>query len=442
MNRYNKITKIIFCIILITITLLFATACNSKKDKWFADGIKTTELKQVETVNNREDLTNLMDYSAFYSRRVKAKISESYKQKLKADFDLETRWAAQYADLAHNAERVLVYDENLDQGDIEVHSQMPIRYGFKTGNNGDVQKIYTLDYFKLTRLKKDKVKYQDLRLYKSNKGFIKVENSEQLFYATLNGYFPVWDKSNKVIKTIMEKCLEVLSVQHSKSEFERIRRTYLHMINEANYDFDTQKKKTKNDYREYAAYYLEGFFFHKQAVCDGLTKAYSLLLSLDGFEIYHVADVIKGVGGHAYNYVKVEGEYYLSSITNSIQTTRGERIRDYRYFLTDYKANDFDGYKFQSEEFPQIKEKLLKTKPINYHEKFSDIKLSLVTKKIKTEKISDIKMIIEYAKKMARVKKIKIEIPFQTTREVREQIAKKEDVEILCTGCENWACFV
>ena len=225
---------------LISITLLLATACNSKNDKWFADGIKTTELKQVETVNNREDLTNLMDYSAFYSRRVKAKISESYKQKLKADFDLETRWAAQYADLAHNAERVLVYDENLDQGDIEVHSQMPIRYGFKTGNNGDVQKIYTLDYFKLTRLKKDKVKYQDLRLHNSNKGFIKVENSEQLFYATLNGYFPVWDKSNKVIKTIMEKCLEVLSVQHSKSEFERIRRTYLHMINEANYDFDTQ----------------------------------------------------------------------------------------------------------------------------------------------------------------------------------------------------------
>ena len=212
------------------------------------------------------------------------------------------------------------------------------------------------------------------------------------------------------------------------------------MINESTYDLDVQRKRS-TDYRDYAAYYLEGFFLYRQAVCDGLTKAYALLLALDGFEVYHVADVKKNIGGHAYNYVKVNGEYYLSSITNSIRTGGYERIRDYRYFLTNYRANDFDGYKFQSEEFPTIKEQLIKVEPINYHSIFTS-KIYTRNVKFNTDDPRKIKSIIRYAKRVSKMKKIRIEIQFQSSGKVIEEMSNIYDVETLYDGSNTWACFV
>ena len=435
----DKIRKISLLMLIVACLALIFSACNSKKEKWFAEGIQTTELSKIETVRNREDLTNLIDYSAFYQKRVKAQVSDIYKQVLKDNFDTETRWAVQYGDLAHNAEETQIFDAELESGFIEVFCKMPKRYGYKTGSNKK-NKIYTLDYYLLTKEKNKKVNYKDLRLFKNNKGFIKVNNSEQLFYAALNGYFPVWDKNNKVLCKIMNDCLEILQFRHSKNELERIRRTYLYMINESTYDLDVQRKRS-TDYRDYAAYYLEGFFLYRQAVCDGLTKAYALLLALDGFEVYHVADVKKNIGGHAYNYVKVNGEYYLSSITNSIRTGGYERIRDYRYFLTNYRANDFDGYKFQSEEFPTIKEQLIKVEPINYHSIFTS-KIYTRNVKFNTDDPRKIKSIIRYAKRVSKMKKIRIEIQFQSSGKVIEEMSNIYDVETLYDGSNTWACFV
>ena len=361
-----------------------------------------------------------------------------YKEVLKDNFDTETRWAVQYGDLAHNAEETQIFDAELESGFIEVFCKMPKRYGYKTGSNTK-NKIYTLDYYLLTKEKNRKVNYKDLRLFKNNKGFIKVNNSEQLFYAALNGYFPVWDKNNKVLCK-MNDCLEILKFRHNKNELERIRRTYLYMVNESTYDLDVQRKRS-TDYRDYAAHYLEGFFLYRQAVCDGLTKAYALLLALDGFEVYHVADVKKNIGGHAYNYVKVNGEYYLSSITNSIRTGGYERIRDYRYFLTNYRANDFDGYKFQSEEFPTIKEQLIKVEPINYHSIFTS-KIDTRSVKFNTDDPRKIKSIIRYAKRVSKMKKIRIEIQFQSSNKVIKEMSNIYDVETLYDGSNTWACFV
>ncbi len=435
----DKIRKISLLMLIVACLALIFSACNSKKEKWFAEGIQTTELIKIETVRNREDLTNLIDYSAFYQKRVKAQVSDMYKEVLKDNFDTETRWAVQYGDLAHNAEETQIFDAELESGLIEVFCKMPKRYGYKTGSNTK-NKIYTLDYYLLTKEKNKKVNYKDLRLFKNNKGFIKVNNSEQLFYAALNGYFPVWDKNNKVLCKIMNDCLEILKFRHSKNELERIRRTYLYMVNESTYDLDVQRKRS-TDYRDYAAYYLEGFFLYRQAVCDGLTKAYALLLALDGFEVYHVADVKKNIGGHAYNYVKVNGEYYLSSITNSIRTGGYERIRDYRYFLTNYRANDFDGYKFQSEEFPTIKEQLIKVEPINYHSIFTS-KIYTRNVKFNTDDLRKIKSIIRYAKRVSKMKKIRIEIQFQSSGKVIEEMSNIYDVETLYDGSNTWACFV
>lgn len=439
MRVNDKIRKISFLMLIVACLALIFSACNSKKEKWFAEGIQTTELSKIETIKNREDLTNLIDYSAFYQKRVKAQVSDMYKEVLKDNFDTETRWAVQYGDLAHNAEETQIFDAELESGFIEVFCKMPKRYGYKTGSNTK-NKIYTLDYYLLTKEKNRKVNYKDLRLFKNNKGFIKVNNSEQLFYAALNGYFPVWDKNNKVLCKIMNDCLEILKFRHNKNELERIRRTYLYMVNESTYDLDVQRKRS-TDYRDYAAYYLEGFFLYRQAVCDGLTKAYALLLALDGFEVYHVADVKKNIGGHAYNYVKVNGEYYLSSITNSIRTGGYERIRDYRYFLTNYRANDFDGYKFQSEEFPTIKEQLIKVEPINYHSIFTS-KIDTRSVKFNTDDPMKIKSIIRYAKRVSKMKKIRIEIQFQSSNKVIKEMSNIYDVETLYDGSNTWACFV
>ena len=72
MRVNDKIRKISFLMLIVACLALIFSACNSKKEKWFAEGIQTTELSKIETIKNREDLTNLIDYSAFYQKRVKA----------------------------------------------------------------------------------------------------------------------------------------------------------------------------------------------------------------------------------------------------------------------------------------------------------------------------------------------------------------------------------
>ncbi len=114
---------------------------------------------------------------------------------------------------------------------------------------------------------------------------------------------------------------------------------------------------------DYSAYYMEGVFgdgktaiggkvYNPYAVCDGMSKAYSLMCNIEGIPCKRVGGVagtsLDSAGGHAWNKVFVEGGWYVVDCTwgDSIgQLNLGGRDAEYELglhdhlFLTDAQAD-------------------------------------------------------------------------------------------------------
>ena len=69
------------------------------------------------------------------------------------------------------------------------------------------------------------------------------------------------------------------------------------------------------------------------AVCEGLSRAYQYLLYRCGINSTLISGTAAG-GGHMWNMVKVDGEWYHIDVTwDDPITTTGEQVLRYNYFL-------------------------------------------------------------------------------------------------------------
>lgn len=94
--------------------------------------------------------------------------------------------------------------------------------------------------------------------------------------------------------------------------------------------YDTEAAEINKNGEDYSAYYLEGVFgdgttaiggkvYHPYAVCDGMSKAYSLMCNIEGIPCVRVSGMAgeskDDAGGHAWNKVCLDGEWYLVDCT-------------------------------------------------------------------------------------------------------------------------------
>lgn len=94
--------------------------------------------------------------------------------------------------------------------------------------------------------------------------------------------------------------------------------------------YDSEAAEITKDGEAYSAYYLEGVFgdgvtpiggkvYHPYAVCDGMSKAYSLMCNIEGIPCVRVSGMAgeskEDAGGHAWNKVCLDGEWYLVDCT-------------------------------------------------------------------------------------------------------------------------------
>lgn len=105
----------------------------------------------------------------------------------------------------------------------------------------------------------------------------------------------------------------------------------------------------------YSAYYLEGVFadgvtpiggvvYEPYAVCDGISKAYSLLCNMEGIPCVRVVgtagDSVADAGGHAWNKVFVNGAWYAVDCTwgdaTATMSLNGLTQKSYELGLHDY----------------------------------------------------------------------------------------------------------
>lgn len=164
--------------------------------------------------------------------------------------------------------------------------------------------------------------FEGFAIYTKNKGERSVRNSEELWWALEHNYLPTFPNEYTAAEKYFEEAKTTLReiIRDGMTDYEKLLAIYEYLIYSVEYDYDAYDNMDTESARADACYYLEGVFDKGRAVCDGKSKAFVLLCRIEGIECVRDFGTGKGENavGHAWNYVKLGGEWYL------VDTTEGD----------------------------------------------------------------------------------------------------------------------
>ncbi len=443
--------------ILAFISIFFLSSCKTEtkiqptisyniEEIVYPNELQLSELPKPTQLNSMQDLSDFMDYVVFYSTQpemIYTTITDEYKQLLQTDAQYQFNWAGQYGSLAHNF--IQNYDlSKLNENQIGVEGYI-FDYAFKHYSlKEDNIKVINYEYYQdvLLKEKNQNRNIQNLPLYKNNNGFIEVENSEQLFYATLKNYFPYCKKGTKAYE-MLAKLTGILSriIDDNMTEIEKFQAIYNYVVCENTYDYESFNYKDSK-HTDYSCYFLEGILDYKNAVCDGIVKALTVFCRLEGIESYHIG-AVSGQGGHAYCYVKIGEQFYLSCPTSGSNIEKVNNLRYHThtnlFMLTDYYTSS-PSWDYFSDAYPDIKEQVMKGQPydyyFNYQVQLENETMNLVIDK-KEKGIQILSHVAKEAKRNALTMQIELLGDYKIMNEIYQSIQEKYNVIKVNNGMFN-----
>ena len=168
--------------------------------------------------------------------------------------------------------------------------------------------------------------------------------TDELYLAAENNTRPV-PKKGSAAETVYELARDVLRkiCTDDMTDEQKAHAIYDWVMWQVTYD--TPATEIEDGGETYSAYYLEGVFgdgktsiggkmYEPYAVCDGMSKAYSLMCNIEGIPCVRVAgeagSSMSEAGGHAWNKVFVNGGWYV------VDCTWGDSVGDLRIgFVTE-----------------------------------------------------------------------------------------------------------
>lgn len=194
-----------------------------------------------------------------------------------------------------------------------------------------------------------------------NRGTVEVYNTEELWYALEHMYLPTFPREGTKAELFYERAKMILReiITEDMSDYDKVLAIFDYLIDSVTYDYSAASApKEKSSYKN-VCYYLEGVFERGLAVCDGKAKAFVLFCAIEGIECLRDTGASKTGGvGHAWNYVNLDGYWYLVD-TTAADTAQGTgtsivdfymykvEMNTYRKFLTNTAANS-DEYEYST----------------------------------------------------------------------------------------------
>lgn len=358
----KKVKVIILCLIFLL------TGCNNKNNQvvdpttnlTFIDSYSNELITPNKTLCSRNELIYALDYMAFY--KIKDKVSyyidTSYANSFYNIYS-EFNKAVSLTNIADSYPSNLNYDLYDKYKIITISlSIQPLAINKPTSIDSKSVLIKEFDY--ISNVNKRDEAFIDFPLYKNNKGFITVNDSESLWYVTSLNYYPLV-KSNSVEEQIFNEAKNVLRriIDDNMSDFMKVKQIYNYLTSEIKYDYETAYSDIKLLNKE-QCYYLEGVFLNHYAVCDGKSKAFVLLCKMEGIEAVRLTDFKENFLGHAYNYVKIDNKWYLTCTTfgsNRLKINDDLSIvlPSYNMFLTNLKTPYDNDFGYDSKMYEDIK---------------------------------------------------------------------------------------
>ena len=154
-----------------------------------------------------------------------------------------------------------------------------------------------------------------------------VTTSEQLYWAVENKVTPKFKDKTCRAYTIYVKAKEVLNdiISDNMTDYEKALSIFDWICLNTIYDYSALNSSSEYTMKN-PCYYLEGVFITGNAVCDGFSKAYSLMCNMLGIDSIRIVGTVKtggSTGGHAWNKVLLdkdgageqEEQYYIVDLT-------------------------------------------------------------------------------------------------------------------------------
>ncbi len=166
-----------------------------------------------------------------------------------------------------------------------------------------------------------------------------VETSEQLFFVMNRGYRPEFTTFNSEAEKMYKAAKNVLRqiIDDNMTDIEKLLAIYEWIIMENTYDAALAQLVKSNDpaYRSYYGFFLEGVFTDNRAVCDGLSKAFTVLARIEGIEMIQVSGISANSKTlHAWNKVRLDNQWYIVDATSG-GTIQGDtyEVLNHNFFL-------------------------------------------------------------------------------------------------------------
>ena len=181
--------------------------------------------------------------------------------------------------------------------------------------------------------------------------------SDQLFYVLSHGYRPLPVSGSQAYR-IYNKFKEIMRgvCDDRMTDLQKARAIFDWLVINVYYDNNVAYTALPQASYKYNAFYLEGVI-NGSAVCDGLSKAYSVMCAIEGIDCVRVTGKLKDAKeddpGHAWNKIQIMGEWFLSDSTwgNRVVAVRNDSNTSYyeyvngKYFLfTDDVRSEIDNY--------------------------------------------------------------------------------------------------
>ena len=150
---------------------------------------------------------------------------------------------------------------------------------------------------------------------------VTVRTSDQLYYTAMLGYKPV-PEAGSAAATLYAYARKVLRniVSNDMTDAQKLHAIYDWILWRVLYDYEVLDIARLSDAVKYESYYLESVLTDESyyGVCDAMSKAYTLMACIEGFECVRVigeAGSSGNRGGHAWNKVKLGGQWYIVDCT-------------------------------------------------------------------------------------------------------------------------------
>lgn len=163
-----------------------------------------------------------------------------------------------------------------------------------------------------------------------------VSTSEELFWAVSTHIKPIITDTDSRAYIIYEKAKQILReiISDDMTDYEKTLSIFDYIMTNTTYDYNSYAMSKSANPMELMCYYLEALFMNenKVSVCDGYSKAFALLCNMEGINCVRISGEAgnEEKGGHAWNKVEIDDNWYVVDITWTELTGNSESTISYR----------------------------------------------------------------------------------------------------------------